>query len=97
MEIQSLTRKFSIGLPWSNEVLIKVIYSSINYKDMMVAGNLGLIRKYPHIPGIDVSPIVHKSNSRKFKRRGKSCNSCKALWHKYEWWFSRIYKVPELG
>lgn len=52
---------------FSGEVLIKVLYSSINYKDMMIAeGNPGLVRKYPHIPGIDVAGTVEISNSKKF-------------------------------
>ncbi|MDD3743679.1 MAG: YhdH/YhfP family quinone oxidoreductase [Lentimicrobiaceae bacterium] len=45
-------------LPFSalaeNEVLIKVKYSSLNYKDALSAsGNRGITRHYPHTPGID--------------------------------------------
>ncbi|UUX34295.1 YhdH/YhfP family quinone oxidoreductase [Fundicoccus culcitae] len=44
------------------EVLIKVSYSSVNYKDMLaVQKNGGVIRKYPMIPGIDLSGIVVES------------------------------------
>lgn len=41
------------------EVLIKVAYSSVNYKDMLaVQKNGGVIRNYPMIPGIDfVEPL----------------------------------------
>uniref|UniRef100_UPI003F4912DF YhdH/YhfP family quinone oxidoreductase n=1 Tax=Niallia taxi TaxID=2499688 RepID=UPI003F4912DF len=48
------------------EVLIKVAYSSINYKDMLaVQKNGGVIRKYPMIPGIDLSgTIVHTPDNR---------------------------------
>ncbi|HWI50149.1 MAG TPA: YhdH/YhfP family quinone oxidoreductase [Rummeliibacillus sp.] len=48
------------------EVLIKVSYSSINYKDMLaVQKNGGVIRNYPMIPGIDLSgTIVHTTDSR---------------------------------
>ena len=48
------------------EVLIKVAYSSINYKDMLaVQKNGGVIRNYPMIPGIDLSgTIVHTSDNR---------------------------------
>lgn len=48
------------------EVLIKVAYSSINYKDMLaVQKNGGVIRNYPMIPGIDLSgTIVHTTDSR---------------------------------
>jgi acrylyl-CoA reductase (NADPH) len=48
------------------EVLIKVAYSSINYKDMLaVQKNGGVIRNYPMIPGIDLSgTIAQTSDSR---------------------------------
>ncbi|MEJ2044952.1 MAG: YhdH/YhfP family quinone oxidoreductase [Reinekea sp.] len=41
------------------DVLIKVAYSSLNYKDALSAnGHRGITRKYPHTPGIDVSGKV---------------------------------------
>lgn len=47
-----------------NEVLIKVAYSSVNYKDALSAsGNKGVTRKYPHIPGIDAAGKVVSSTS----------------------------------
>lgn len=48
------------------EVLIKVSYSSINYKDMLaVQKNGGVIRNYPMIPGIDLSgTVVHTTDDR---------------------------------
>lgn len=47
-----------------NDVLIRVHYSSLNYKDALSAkGNRGVTRNFPHIPGIDASGIVVKSNS----------------------------------
>lgn len=50
------------------EVLIKVSWSSLNYKDALSAsGNRGVTKKYPHTPGIDASGIVEVSNSDAFK------------------------------
>jgi putative YhdH/YhfP family quinone oxidoreductase len=50
-----------------NDVLIKVDYSSLNYKDALSAtGNKGVTRKFPHIPGIDASGIIEKDTSGKF-------------------------------
>ena len=48
------------------DVLIKVSYSSINYKDMLaVQKNGGVIRNYPMIPGIDLSgTVVHTTDAR---------------------------------
>jgi putative YhdH/YhfP family quinone oxidoreductase len=51
-----------------NEVLIKVSYSSLNYKDALSAtGNKGVTRRYPHTPGIDAAGTVVESNSGKFQ------------------------------
>ncbi|MEI8047775.1 MAG: YhdH/YhfP family quinone oxidoreductase [Bacteroidota bacterium] len=51
-----------------NGVLIRVAYSSLNYKDALSAsGNKGVTRNYPHTPGIDAAGIVVESNSDKFQ------------------------------
>lgn len=48
-------------------VLIKVAYSSINYKDMLaVQKNSGVIRNYPMIPGIDLSGTIVESKDSRF-------------------------------
>lgn len=48
----------------SSEVLVKVHYSSLNYKDALSAsGNKGVTRNYPHTPGIDAVGTIEKSNS----------------------------------
>ncbi len=49
------------------EVLIKVLYSSLNYKDALSAtGNKGITKKFPHTPGIDAAGIVEISRSPDF-------------------------------
>src|SRR5699024_2922441 len=50
------------------EVLIKVAYSSVNYKDMLaVQEKSGIIRNYPMIPGIDLSGTVVEAINSQFK------------------------------
>lgn len=50
-----------------SEVLIEVLYSSLNYKDALSAhGNKGVTRKFPHTPGIDAAGRVVKSSSAGF-------------------------------
>ncbi|PRY52824.1 putative YhdH/YhfP family quinone oxidoreductase [Arcticibacter pallidicorallinus] len=45
------------------DVLIKVHYSSLNYKDAMSAsGNKSITKYYPHTPGIDVAGIIEESS-----------------------------------
>ena len=51
-----------------NEVLIKVSYSSLNFKDALSSvGNPGVTRVFPHVTGIDVAGTIEKSNSDEFK------------------------------
>ena len=49
-----------------NDLLIKVSYSSLNYKDALSAtGNKGVTRNYPHTPGIDaVGTVVSDANGK---------------------------------
>ncbi|MFC1830168.1 YhdH/YhfP family quinone oxidoreductase [Thermodesulfobacteriota bacterium] len=50
------------------EVLVKVQYSSLNYKDVLSAtGNRGVTKTYPHTPGIDAAGVVAHSSSDDFK------------------------------
>jgi len=59
-------RKIS-DLP-EGEVLVRVHYSSLNYKDGLSSiGNRGVTRKYPHTPGIDASGVVESSESDEFQ------------------------------
>ena len=45
------------------EVLLRVRYSSLNYKDALSAsGNRGVTRQYPHTPGIDAAGEVLHSD-----------------------------------
>jgi acrylyl-CoA reductase (NADPH) len=40
-------------------MLVAVEYSTVNYKDgLCLAGKGGLVRTYPHIPGIDFAGEV---------------------------------------
>jgi acrylyl-CoA reductase (NADPH) len=58
-------------LPEGN-VLVRVKYSSLNYKDALSAsGNRGVTRNYPHIPGIDAAGVVEMSSAAGFKSGDK--------------------------
>lgn len=49
------------------EVLIRVHFSSLNYKDALSAnGNRGVTKKYPHTPGIDAAGVVAASATGQF-------------------------------
>ncbi|MGL5731373.1 MAG: YhdH/YhfP family quinone oxidoreductase [Bacteroidales bacterium] len=50
-----------------NDVLIKVAYSGINYKDLLsVKGNKGVTKSYPHTAGIDAAGTVVNDKSGQF-------------------------------
>ncbi len=51
------------------EVTVAVEYSTVNYKDGLCLSPKGggLVRKYPHIPGIDFAGTVESSNDERYK------------------------------
>ena len=50
-------------------VLVKIEYSSLNYKDSLILNNGGkIVRKFPFVPGIDFSWKVVESEDSKFKK-----------------------------
>ncbi|MEZ4693678.1 MAG: YhdH/YhfP family quinone oxidoreductase [Aliarcobacter sp.] len=51
-----------------DEIVIKVTYSSLNYKDALSSiGNPGVTKNFPHITGIDVAGTVYETTSTIFK------------------------------
>lgn len=60
------TKKIS-DLP-QNEVLIKVKFAALNYKDALSAsGHKGITREYPHVPGVDAIGVVVSCKTDDFK------------------------------
>jgi len=65
--VRSIKGKSITDLP-EGDILVRVSYSSLNYKDALSAtGNRGVTRKYPHTPGIDAAGTVVDSRSKAFK------------------------------
>ncbi len=63
---QTIEQKDISDLP-DGDVLIKVAYSSLNYKDALSAiGNPGVSRNFPHSPGIDAVGKVVETNDTNF-------------------------------
>jgi putative YhdH/YhfP family quinone oxidoreductase len=51
----------------AGDVLIEVAYSSLNYKDALaMQGNPGIVRTFPHVPGIDCAGTVVESHSPRY-------------------------------
>jgi len=58
-------------LPEGN-VTVAVEYSTINYKDGLCIGpGGGLVRNYPHVPGIDFAGTVESSDDKRYKAGDK--------------------------
>ena len=65
--INSIEKKNIDDLP-DNDTLVKVKFSSLNYKDALSAsGNKGVTRNYPHTPGIDAAGVIEKTSGNRFK------------------------------
>lgn len=63
-EIEEVSGSF---LP-DHEVLIKVHYAALNYKDALSgSGHKGITRSYPHTPGVDASGVVVGCKTAAFK------------------------------
>ena len=59
----------------SGEIVIRVHYSSLNYKDALSAtGNKGITREFPHTPGIDAAGVVEISRNELFACRSNLIN-----------------------
>ena len=62
----SVVKERSMNELPDGDLLVRVEYSSLNYKDALSAyGVKGVTSKYPHTPGIDAAGIVEKSNNSK--------------------------------
>jgi acrylyl-CoA reductase (NADPH) len=65
--IRSIIERQVSDLP-AGEVLVRVHYSALNYKDALSSvGNKGITRNYPHTPGIDAAGVVEVSESSDFE------------------------------
>jgi len=63
-EVKSIEKSFLKH----GDVLIKVDYSGLNFKDALILKNgAKLVKEFPHIPGIDFSGKVEESQNDKFK------------------------------
>jgi putative YhdH/YhfP family quinone oxidoreductase len=65
--VREIKQRSLADLP-EGEVLVRVRYSSLNYKDVLSAtGNRGVTKQFPHTPGIDAAGVVEESLSPDFQ------------------------------
>ena len=75
-------------------VLIKVDYSSLNYKDALILNDGGkIVRKFPFVPGIDFTGSVVESEDSKFQKDEKVILTGFRVGEAYFGGFSQYAKV----
>ncbi|MGQ1891496.1 YhdH/YhfP family quinone oxidoreductase [Thermophagus sp. OGC60D27] len=78
------------------DLLIRVYYSSLNYKDALSSiGNKGVTRKYPHTPGIDAAGVVEWSGSQRFNAGDQVIVTSYDLGMNTDGGFAEYIRVPE--
>ncbi len=79
----------------AGEVLVRVRYSSLNYKDALSAsGNKGVTKCYPHTPGIDAAGVVEDSRAAAFRRGDQVIVSGYDLGMNTPGGFGQLIRVP---
>jgi acrylyl-CoA reductase (NADPH) len=77
------------------EVVIKAVYSSVNYKDALAATGAGkIVRNFPLIGGIDVAGTVHSSSDKRFKEGDEVICTSYDLGVAHDGGYSEYVRVP---
>ena len=78
----------------TGDVLVKVDFSGLNYKDALILRNgAKLVKEYPHIPGVDFSGKVIESESKDFKTDDEVVVTGCRIGEIYPGGFSQLVKV----
>ena len=65
----SEVKKISLSDLPEGDVLVNVEYSNVNYKDGLCIGpGAGLVKTYPHVPGIDFAGTVERSQDDNYQK-----------------------------
>jgi len=92
--VRSVEERDIAELP-QGEVLVRVHYSSLNYKDALSAsGNRGITRCYPHVPGIDAAGVVEESTVEGFRPGDQVIVSGYDLGMNHPGGFAEYVRVP---
>ncbi len=68
----SQVKKINLSQLPEGDVLVNVEFSNLNYKDGLCIGpGAGLVKTYPHVPGIDFAGEVENSQSDLYKKGDK--------------------------
>src|SRR6056297_3555322 len=79
----------------AGELVVKVHYSSLNYKDALSAtGNPGVTRNFPHTPGIDAAGEVVECSNDAFSPGEKVIVTSYDLGMETDGGFGQMIRVP---
>ena len=91
-EVQTVDKSFLKD----GDVLTKIDYSDLNFKDAMILNNGGkLIKEYPRIPGVDFSGTVEESNISDFKKGDQIIVNGSRVGELYHGGYSQYAKVKK--
>lgn len=94
-EFQTEIKERDLSSLPDNDVLIKVHYSSLNYKDALSAsGNRGVTQHFPHTPGVDAAGIVEQSRDKRFREGDKVIVTSFDLGQNTSGGFGEYIRVP---
>ena len=89
-EIKSIDKSFLN----KGDVLVKVDYSGLNYKDALILRNgAKLVKEFPHIPGIDFSGSVVESEHKDYKQGDEVISTGWRVGEIYHGGYSQFAKV----
>ena len=89
-ELQTIEKSFLK----TGDVLVKIDYSDLNFKDAMILRDGGkLVKEYPRIPGIDFSGTVEESSVEEFKKDDKIIVNGARVGELYHGGYSQYAKV----
>jgi putative YhdH/YhfP family quinone oxidoreductase len=92
--VRTIKKALINDLP-DGDLLIRVKYSSLNYKDALSAtGNRGVTRKFPHTPGIDAAGVIEQSHVDQFKAGEKVIVTSYDLGMNTSGGFGQYIRVP---
>ena len=91
---RSLVDRPVSSLP-GGDILIRVHYTSLNYKDALSAtGNRGVTKRYPHVPGIDAAGVVEESSDPAFAAGEEVLVTGYELGSNHDGGFAEFVRVP---
>ncbi|OBZ11308.1 oxidoreductase [Bacillus sp. FJAT-26390] len=94
-EIVAETKQLEIDDLPEGELLIRVAYSSVNYKDALAcSANGGVVKSYPIVPGIDLAGTVIASENERFQAGDQIVVTGYGLGVSHYGGFSEYARVP---